>query len=274
MPTVAVNGITLNYETTGSGDPLLLVMGLGGTLSGWHYQVPMLSQHFQVIAFDNRGVGQSSAPEDLSTYSMTQLAADAVALLDHLGIERAHVFGVSMGGMIAQHIALDYPERVRGLVLGCTIPHYEPNPQPGDERAAEPWVLEMLLSGASKTPEDAIRDSITFNFAPDFAASHPEVIADYIAEGLRERTSLHGFMGQWSAIMSHSTLERLHTLAAPTLIQHGDLDSLVPIFNGRLLAEHISGARFQMIPGSGHVYFLEQPELVNESVREFLHSLA
>jgi pimeloyl-ACP methyl ester carboxylesterase len=273
MSTVEVNGITLNYETAGTGDPLLLVMGLGGSLRGWGNQVPMLSQYFQVITFDNRGVGSSSAPEDISTYSMSQFAADAVALLDHLGIERAHVFGVSMGGMIAQHIALDYPERVRGLVLGCTIPHYEPNPEPGDERAAEPWVLELMLAGISKSPEDSIRDSVKFNFAPDFAATHPAVIEEYIAEGVRERTPLHGFMGQWNAIVNHSTLERLHMLAAPTLIQHGDADKLVPIFNGRLLAQHIPNARFQLIPGAGHVYFLEQPELVNESVREFLQSI-
>ncbi len=272
MPTAEINGITLNYETAGSGDPLLLVMGLGGSLRGWRYQVPALSQHFQVITFDNRGVGSSSAPEDISTYSMTQFAADAVALLDHLEIERTHVFGISMGGMIAQHIALDYAERVRRLVLGCTIPHYEPNPAPDDPRAAEPWVLEMMLAGMRKSPEDSIRDSVTFNFAPEFAATHPDVIADYIAEGLRERMPLHGFMGQWNAIVTHSTLERIHTLKAPTLVQHGDLDKLVPIFNGRLLAEHIPNATFQLIPGAGHVYFLEQPELVNESVRKFLQN--
>lgn len=273
MPTVDVDGITLNYEVTGTGDPLVLVMGLAGSLAAWRYQVPTLSQHFTVIAFDNRGVGSSTVPEDSSAYSMANFAADTVGLLDQLDIERAHVFGISMGGMIAQHIALDYPERVRGLVLGCTLPHYDANPEPGDERAPEPWVQELMLTGAMKDAETALRDSVKFNFAPDFAARNPAVIEDYVAHGLRQRISLRGFMGQWNAIMNHSTLTRLHELRAPTLVQHGALDKLVPVANGKLLAQHVPHARWQMLPDAGHLYFMEQPELVNTSVREFFHSV-
>ena len=272
MTTATINDLSVNYEVNGSGDPLLLVMGLGGNLEGWRYQMPPLSQHFQVITFNNRGVG-AEAPSDMDGYTMTQLAADAVGLLDHLDIERAHVWGISMGGMIAQHIVINHPKRVHGLVLGCTLPHYEVNPEPGDPRAAEPWVLELMLSGVMKAPADSMRDSVRFNFSDAFAAGHPAIIEDYIAEGLRERMPLHGFMGQWNAIINHTTLERLHQIAAPTLIQHGDADRLVPIANGRLLAEHIKHAQLQIIPGAGHVYFMEQPELVNNSVREFLQSV-
>ncbi|HYF63796.1 MAG TPA: alpha/beta fold hydrolase [Herpetosiphonaceae bacterium] len=273
MPTATINGITINYETAGTGEPLLLVMGLGGSLNGWRKQVPALSERFRVIYFDNRGVGLSSAPHEIEAYSMEQFAADAVGLLDHLDIEQAHVWGVSMGGMIAQHIALNHPGRVRGLVLGCTLPHYEPEPQPGDERAPEPWVLELMLSGMTKSREQSIRDSVLFNFAPEFVERRPEIVEEYISEGLRQEMALHGYLGQWNAITRHNTLEHLHSLTHPTLVQHGDRDKLVPIANGRLLAESLPNARFQLIQGSGHVYFLEQFELVNAAVAEFLQTL-
>ncbi len=267
MPTFEANGVTLNYERSGKGPPLLLIMGLGGTLNGWRNQVPALSQDFDVIRFDNRGAGGSSAPTDMSAYSMANFAADAVAVLDHLDIAQAHVYGVSMGGMIAQHLVLQHPERVQGLILGCTIPGGEQSISP------ESWVLELMLAGAGKTAEQVMRDSVKFNFAPDFPAQHPEVVEEYVSEGLKNRIPLHGFQGQWMAITGHDTLARLHTIATPTLIHHGDEDRLVPVGNGKLLAEHIPGAQLELFHGAGHVYFIEQPDKTNQSVRAFLRQL-
>lgn len=284
MPQAAINGITLNYEVAGNGAPLLLIMGLGGTLDGWRKELPFLTDHFQVIYFDNRGVGQTTAPTDFTAYSMEHFAADAIGLLDHLGIERAHVWGVSMGGMIAQHVALNYPERVQGLVLGCTLSHSANDPSAiptlpaefqaeASNLAPEAWVLELMLSGTQKSAEQVMHDSVRFNFAPAFVAAHPDVIEEYIEVGMRNHGPAHGFMGQWSAIMNHSTIERLPKLQHPTLVQHGDADALVPIGNGRLLAYLLPNAEFQLIPGSGHCYFIEQPELASQGVTAFLQSL-
>ena len=118
MPKVKVNGIELNYVESGSGDPLLLIMGFGGDHLAWVFQVPAFSGKYRVISFDNRGAGQSSVPD--APYSTRMMADDAVGLLDALGVERAHVLGVSMGGMIAQEVALNHPRRVRSLQLHCT----------------------------------------------------------------------------------------------------------------------------------------------------------
>lgn len=267
MPAFERDGIRINYEVHGAGAPLLMVMGLGGSLEGWRHQVPELARDFQVIVFDNRGVGQSSVPGDMGLYSMSLFADDAAAVLDDLGVERAHVFGISMGGMISQHIALRHPRRVRGLVLGCTTP--------AGPRAVQPemWVLELLLSGSTKTARQAIEDSIAFNFSPAFAAARPDMIQEYIEHGMAQRMPPVGFAGQWQAILAHETYHDLAKIDAPTLVQHGTADALVPFANGKLIAETIAGARLQPIEGAGHVYFIEQAPLVNASVREFLQGL-
>lgn len=283
MPFASINGISLHYNVEGTGTPLLLVMGLGGTLEGWRKQSPELSQHFQVIRFDNRGSGASDAPFDITEYSMGQFAADAIGLLDHLGIQQADVWGVSMGGMIAQHIALKYPDRVRKLVLGCTLPHYGADdhfiahlPPAFHERlndfAPEPWVLELMLSGGSKTPEQAMRDSVRFNFSDAFAAANPDIIHEYVTTGIENMAPVHGFMGQWSAILQHTTLVDIRNLPMPTLVQHGDHDKLVPMINGELLAELIPNATFQRIEGAGHVYFIENTTDATQGVLRFLDS--
>lgn len=267
MPTLEHAGITINYTVQGEGEPLLLIMGLGGSLAAWRYQVPELSQHFQVIAFDNRGAGGTSAPHATEHYSMVLFAADAIAVLDAVGVQRAHVYGVSMGGMIAQHVALNYPDRVRGLVLGCTTP----GGQTGVLANAE--VLELLLAGTQKSPEEAVRDSVKFNFSADFPRTHPDIVEEYVQEGLQNRAPLHGFAGQWAAILGHDTGARLGDIRLPTLVQHGTADVLVPYQNASILAERIPNARLQPIAGAGHVYFIEQPQTTNDGVREFLHNL-
>ena len=283
MPQASINGISLHYQVEGEGEPLLLVMGLGGTLEGWRKQIPLLTKHFQVIRFDNRGSGQSDAPLDISEYSMAQFAADAIGLLDQLNIQQAHVWGVSMGGMIAQHIALNNPERVKKLVLGCTLPHYGADdyfiahlPPAFHERllefAPEPWVLETLLGSVAKSPEETMHDSIKFNFSPDFPAKHPDIIEEYVATGMEQISPVHGFMGQWSAILQHTTLSDISKLPMPVLVQHGDQDQLVPIVNGELIAALVPHAQFQQFSGAGHVYFIEQPLDVTNGVIEFLRT--
>ena len=265
MPHVQSNDVALYYEVEGSGPPLLLIMGLGGTIQGWRYQVADLSEHFTVIRFDNRGSGGSDAPQAPEAYSMAAFAADALAVVDALGFERVHIWGASMGGMIAQQLVLTAPQRVGGLVLGCTMPGGAQTIPP------EMWVIETMMTGALKAPEEALRDSVAFNFGPDFPQQYPEIIEQYIADGVRYRIPRHGFQGQWMAITGHDTLERLHEISAPTLVQHGDADVLVPFKNGQLIAEHIPQAELEVFHHAGHVYFIEQAKRANRSVIEFLH---
>jgi len=119
MPEARINGISINYSVEGKGEPLFLIMGFSGSKMAWYFQRRAFRKHFQVVTFDNRGVGESGKPA--GPYSMQMFVDDTVGLMDHLGIEKAHILGVSMGGMIAQHIAISHPERVRKLVLGCTF---------------------------------------------------------------------------------------------------------------------------------------------------------
>src|SRR4030042_6341962 len=119
MPIATANGIQINYKVEGQGDPLVMIMGLGSPRGGWSSQAPFFKKYFQVVIFDNRGVGKSEKPE--GPYSTRMMADDAIKLMDHLGIKKARVLGASMGGMIAQELAINYPERVSKLVLACTF---------------------------------------------------------------------------------------------------------------------------------------------------------
>ncbi len=159
MPLAAINGLNLYYEEAGSGPPLLLIAGLSGTTLGWAMLLPALAAHFRVIAFDNRGAGRSSAPP--GPYTTRQMAGDAAALLEHLGITRAHVIGLSLGGMIAQELALAHPERVDHLVLYATYA------RPRMVIHA-PWFQNWAqASERGDTPDQSLADVVTACVVPD-----------------------------------------------------------------------------------------------------------
>ncbi|GIV95614.1 MAG: alpha/beta hydrolase [Herpetosiphonaceae bacterium] len=262
MSFAQINGINLAYDVQGSGPPLLLVTGLGGYMAGWRAQIPALAARHQVIFFDNRGAGESDQPP--GPYTMTQLAADAVGLLDYLGIESAHIFGVSMGGMIAQHIALDWPERVRGLILGCTMCCF------AEYVFADPSVMEWLMPGQPRTREEIVRSGISICFSSGFLQSYPDIVDEYVQIALQMQQREDAYLGQLTAIMGHTACARLEALTAPTLVIHGTDDILIPVANGRLLAQRVPGARLLEIEGAGHLFFIEQPELTNQAVLDFL----
>lgn len=264
MPTINGNGIELYYEVHGKGEPLLLIMGLGHNSLSWEKSLPALSNQFQVIIFDNRGTGRSSRPE--SDYSMEQMADDAISVLDAVNVESAHIYGVSMGGMIAQRLALNYPNRVKSLILGCTSPGGTHQVQP------EASVMMNLLSRASipTTPLEAARASLPIIFSQDFISTHQDSITEYINTLIQIPTPPHGFMHQLQAILQHNTYEELENLSIPTLIIHGDADRLVPLPNGKLLAESIKGAELFIVPGAGHLYMMEAEKMVDEKVIDFI----
>ncbi|GIW72778.1 MAG: alpha/beta hydrolase [Planctomycetota bacterium] len=263
MPYARANGIRLHYVQEGSGPDLLLIMGLGASHLAWEPLVELLRPHFRLTRFDNRGTGLSDQPA--GPYTMAELADDAAGLLTALGIERAHVFGVSMGGMIAQHLALRHPERLERLVLGCT--------SAGGPHAVlpEPWALAILTRPrAGRSVEEYVREAVPILFAPGFAEAHPEVIEAVCRRAAALPTPDAGVQSQLAAIMDHDVSARLGEIAAPTLVVTGELDVLVPPANSELLARGIPGARLLVLPGVAHAFIQEAPEASAELLRAFL----
>jgi 3-oxoadipate enol-lactonase len=226
-------------------DPVLLIMGLGASSRLWFRLLPWLTREHRVIVFDNRGTGRSAPVRGRLT--MGGLAEDAVTVLDAAGIERAHVVGASMGGMIAQHMALDHRDRVRSLVLACTTP--------GGRSGAPPW---RLLASAAVRPLVGPRRSFPL-VAPSLYASatlrdHPDRVADDLDRRMADSTSPLTLYAQLGAIALHDTRPRLSELEGmPVLVVHGLEDRLVPPARARELAELIPGAQLELIPACGHL---------------------
>jgi pimeloyl-ACP methyl ester carboxylesterase len=262
MPKVRVNGIELHYVEAGAGEPLLLIMGFGGDHLAWAFQVPAFSARYRVISFDNRGAGQSSVPDE--PYSTRMMAADAVGLLDALGIERAHVLGASMGGMIAQELALNHPGRVRSLQLHCTYA------RPDGYLLALMDAWRGIRSKA--TPEEWLRTVVLWLFAPVTFAQRPEFIETVIQTGLANPHpfSLTGFLRQGDAVRGHDALDRLPGLGCPTLVSVAEQDILVPPRFAREVAAAIPKAELRLIEDAAHAYFWERADVFNAMCLDFL----
>lgn len=262
MPKARVNGIDLNYIEAGAGDPLLLIMGFGGDHLAWAFQTPVFAQKYRVIAFDNRGAGQSDVPD--VPYTTRMMADDAVGLLDHLKIERAHVIGVSMGGMIAQEVALNHPRRVRSVQLHCTLAR----PDAYMHALIENWRVVR----AKVTPAEWVRIVALWLFSPATYTERPELVEMIIQTGIANPHpfTLTGFLRQGDAVRTHDTLERLGKLAAPALVSVADEDILVPPRFSRALAAAVPGATLKILERAGHCYFWERSDAFNATCLEFL----
>jgi pimeloyl-ACP methyl ester carboxylesterase len=266
VPSLQVNDIDIAYDVEGVGDPLLMIMGITGSKYHWLGFDKKLKLDFMTVAFDNRGVGKTTVPPP--PYTMKQMAADAAGLLDALSIERAHIFGVSMGGMIAQELALTYPDRVRSLVLGCT--HFGGTGQimPPQE------VIERAFILAGKSSEQAMHDILSVNLTPEFMKKRPEVVAHLIQYGLENRMKRDGFAGQMSAVSDHDTAARLEAIKASTFIIAGDKDELIPPRNSVELAGGIKQAQITLLPGIGHMFWVEAPDEAAYHIIRFIQSHA
>lgn len=260
MPYAENEGTKIYWDERGAGQPLLLIMGLGSTSDLWYRLGPMLSAHYRTILFDNRGVGRSDAPP--GPYSITTMASDAAVVMDAAGVGSAHVLGFSMGGFIAQELALHYPGRVRGLILAGTAC--------GGKEAvrAAPEVLVALEARGVKTPEEGFWMMAPYNYDP---STLPTRIEEDLAASLRTSLQRKSYIAQLQGIASwagsHSRLSRLD---APVLIIHGESDQLIPPENGRILAHVIANARVVMIPRAGHRFMTDQPEAASEAILSFL----
>jgi pimeloyl-ACP methyl ester carboxylesterase len=264
VPKVRVNDIHIHYQQAGpaDGEPLLLIMGWGGDHTAWAFQVPAFAEAFRVISPDNRGAGQSDQPD--TPYTIAGMAEDLVGLLDRLDIGSAHVSGASMGGMIAQEIALKHPERARTLQLHCTLARPD---------AYGKMLVESLLQVRDRSDREEFARAIlpwiltrgTVGERPDFV----ELLIQTAAEHPYPTTPA-ALRRQAEAIGGHDSLDRLAGLRMPTLITVGAEDILVPPAFSRELHARIPDSELAIIPDAAHLHFMEQPERFNGICLAFL----
>lgn len=259
MPFAENQGTKIFWDVEGAGEPVLLIMGLGYPSVMWFRTRPSLAERYRTIAFDNRGVGLSDCPP--GPYLISQMAADAAAVLDACECETAHLYGVSMGGMIAQEFALQYPGRVRSLILGCTAPG---GPQ---TIRAEPEVIEFLRQRANEDPVAAVEASVPYIYDP---ATPRALIDQDVALRKQWLPKPASYLAQLQGIFAWEAYSRLDQIKAPTLVIHGESDRLVPFGNGELIAERIPGARLVRLPQAGHIYSTDQGEAAQAAIFEFL----
>jgi len=263
VPTVKIKDIELAYSEHGDGEPLLLIGGYSMVQESWRAQVGGLAKSFRVITFDNRGVGGTTIPDE--PFTVADLAGDAIGLMDSLGIESAFVFGVSMGGLITQVMALDHPRRVRKAVLGCTT-H-------GGRFAVQPAKEVMAVLGKAADPtvpvEESVRMRLPIVFADRFMREKPAELEEYVRASVRNWPDPKGAAGQFGAMSVFNVKKRLGDISCPVLVVTGDEDRMMPPENSTLLAEGIPGAELHVIAGAGHSFFIEEPEETNRVVTEF-----
>ena len=266
MPTIAINGINVYYELHGNGPLLVLIPGLG--YDGWMYSrmIPGLAEQFQVISIDNRGSGLSDKPA--GPYTAQMLAADVIGLLDEFGAAKAHIVGHSMGGFIAQALAIDYPERVDKLVLSATNfggPHHLPSTPPA----------RAVLTDVSGDPIERLRRGIAISTAPGFAESNAEFVESWVQYRIGHPIDPAGYQAQLAiglGLLSEAASfeHKLGRVTAPTLLLFGEHDVVVPPGNAELLAAKLPHARVEILPNAGHVFPFETPEAANRAITRFL----
>jgi pimeloyl-ACP methyl ester carboxylesterase len=264
MAYATVNGIKLHYEVYGQGDPILMINGLSIPAVAWVFQVRDLSPHYQVITFDNRGVGETGVVEG-EVYTIAQMADDAAGLLDHLGVKRAHVIGTSMGGTIVQELAIRHPKRVRSLVLGATWVK-------ADSRFL--YVIESWMRLAQRmTPEERFRDVLApWAYSPRLF-ERPGAVEEVLKRTLAYpfQTKPEGIERQGRGLLGWhgSRAKEVRKIRVPALVLVGRDDILTPPAFSRELARLIPKARLKILPG-GHGFFAEEPEAVNRAILAFL----
>ena len=254
------SGLEIGYETRGRGAAVLMIAGLGRTRNMWEAQVSALAENFRVVVFDNRGVGESGRPA--GPYSAALMAGDAAGLLDLLELERAHVVGASLGGLVAQELALSRPERVASLSLLCTHPGL-------------PWAVPMDAAARAAIVPDPGADpfvrllgAMRLAFGIRYWERHREELLETAKARLGSLPSPEMWWAQAAAGVSFSWAGR--RLDAPTLVMTGDEDRIVPAVNAKALADLIPGSELAVFPGAGHYFFQEQAEAVNRRLNAFI----
>jgi pimeloyl-ACP methyl ester carboxylesterase len=264
----AWNGfVKLHWESIGEGPPVLLIAGQGMTVDGWWATIPVLARSFRVITFDNRDTGRSSRVP--WPYAMANMADDAIAVLDAAGEERAHVYGISLGSLVAQEVALHHPDRVEALVLGASSAGGWAAYKPASSSSAQTF----LFRAGSMGPEEAEWAAVPYTYAKNTRRLHAERIVEDIAHRMDSVPEALGYLHQAAAVAAHDAYDRLNRVAAPTLVVHGEQDIFVPPANALVLAEKIPGAQLQLWPDAGHLYIVDEPRADREIARFLRHQV-
>jgi pimeloyl-ACP methyl ester carboxylesterase len=261
--TACRTGVTLHYEISGEGDPLLLVMGTSGAMGLWGELVPRLSERHQVIAFDNRGLGGSERGD--GAISVASMAEDASALLEALDVPRAHVMGWSLGSAVAQGLALAHPEQVASAIMYATWARCD-----GFQRSV---ITALRLPYAVRDLEAAMT-AAGIAFSPQILDDPDleQMMAAMLPAFPQDDAQMQVTVEQWDADLAHDTLDRLGDITAPTLVVVGEQDLLTPVWQSKAVADAVPGARFELVtgPGSSHALHLERPDDLVRLVTDFL----
>lgn len=266
MPKANVNGINVYYEVHGQGEPLVLIQGFGGGHQGWFFQIRAFKNHYQVITFDNRGIGETDKPRE--PYTIKTMADDTIGLMDYLGVDKAHVLGASMGGMIAQEIASSYPARVRKLVLVCT--------STGEAEITDVHLEMRRAMGITEGSTEVDFRSVDFVkvmqaiISLAFNKRLYRMLLLPISKVQIKSSRSGGHLEQMGAVVGHSTLDRLRLIKAPTLVITGTDDRIVSPQSSEVIAGQISNARLVKVEGGSHAFFMEMRGRFNKEVLDFL----
>ena len=260
------DGLKLRYEVRGEGEPVALIMGFSGSGRGWGEPfLKLMEARFRIFVIDNRGTGESDKPD--TEFTLGDMAADVAAVLDHAKTPRAHVFGISMGGMIAQEFVLAHPARTRGLVLGCT------NCGASHSIAADPAAIANLMPVPGMDPLELARRTFSVACGKAFlnsAAGQATLVQAIVEMGNYPMTPMYTFMRQGQAIGGFDSFARLGQIKSSTLIIHGDDDSIVPYPNAEVLQGAIAGSKKHTLKAAGHMFFWEAPEETVRVAGDFL----
>ncbi len=262
MPFIEANGLTYRYRITGEGPPILILRGLVRCLDFWLEFEPAMREHFTVICVDNRGVGGTDAPRGL--YSTASMADDTAAVLRGLGYDKVDLFGISLGGMIAQQLLIRHPSLFRKAVLGCT--------QPGGRRAKKPAkkVLAKLASAMFMEERAGNRMSLPLVLSDDYLERHPEIEDRWYELLCKYPVQRHVFAAQLAAAATHRAAKGLQHVQTPTLLLSGNADRLIPAENTALLDELLPDSRVEWIVGAGHDFPTEAPDETARLIAAFL----
>jgi len=271
-------GLEIYYEEAGAGEPLLLIMGFGLDSRLWMLQVPAFSKHYRTITFDNRGAGRSAKPA--GPYTIKGMAEDTRALLDHLGVASAHVLGLSMGGMIAQELALNHPESVKSLILACTYAKPDELVRGHMRSIVESVGGRILPDGrieadpSSVDPMAIVQSMMPLILSADFLQANMNMLMEILSGSLQFGISVEAIMAQAAAVASHNTDGRLGAISCPTLVLTGTADALISPESSDFIARQIPGAKLVKIEGGTHGFNCEMPDRCNEEVLAFLAGAA
>ena len=263
MPEIELSNARLHYEERGKGKPLVLVPGFASGAWSWSWQLEALAAEFRVITFDPRGIGQSTIGES-ETVSIAGISDDVVALIDKLGLIKAHVVGISFGGFVALDVALRYQERVDKLILASTSfggpNHVAPSMQ----------VLAAFANTQGLNTTERIRKYLTVAFSPEFVETNSEAVDRFCRLREENYVSQEVYLQQLQAALSFNVENDVGMIRAETMVLTGDHDAVVPMQNSRNLATAIPNARLEIIEGTGHMAFVERADQFNSLVIDFL----